>query len=313
MEYAMTKNGNSWSSTEFWNRTYRPYIRTVEFGNDLSNLPSSCATENLCWDISYDADQKKRVYGYLVDSGLTVSETDSSTSTTVEKTLYNLYIVSETLIFASNCEKIFSFSKYDFNSNELISNLIQINFNDNFNTSEVTSMKYMFSGCISLTSLDLSSFDTSQVTDMGSMFYECSSLKSLDLSSFNTSQVTSMKYMFYRCLRLTSLDLSNFNTSKVTDMSSLFNGYSSLVSLDLSSFDTSNVANMSHMFSDCTKIQVKITIMNPNMTAYDGMFSNALNDENAYAIINYTIDTQSIAESMKSKATYPTRITLKQI
>ena len=61
-EYAMMKNGYSSSTggTEFWNNTYKPYIRTITFGNDLSNLPSSCTEENLCWDISYNTTQNKK-------------------------------------------------------------------------------------------------------------------------------------------------------------------------------------------------------------------------------------------------------------
>ena len=54
------------------------------------------------------------------------------------KKLYNLYIVSGKPIFASYyCTYIF----YNFK------NLIQINFNNNFNTSKVTNMSYMFNGC----------------------------------------------------------------------------------------------------------------------------------------------------------------------
>ena len=103
----MMKNGYN-ADSEFWNNTYKKYIRTITFGNDLSNLPSSCTEENLCWDISGSSTQNKKVYGYLIDSGLTVSETDSSTSTTTEKTLYNLYIVSEAPIFApSSCTEMF--------------------------------------------------------------------------------------------------------------------------------------------------------------------------------------------------------------
>ena len=243
-EYAMMKNGSSVNS-EFWNTTYKKYIRTIAFENDLSNLPSSCTEENLCWDISYSSSQKKKVYGYLIDSGLTISETDSSTNTTTEKPLYNLYIVSEAPIFAPyNSSYIFSNFK----------NLVQINFNNNFNTSNVTNMNQMFYGCSSLTSLDLSNFNASNVTNMRYMFNTCSSLTNLDLSNFNTSKVTDMARMFYYCLSLTSLDLSSFNTSKVTDMERMFNNCSSLTSLDLSNFNTSNVTNMSWVFSDCSSL-----------------------------------------------------------
>ena len=243
-EYAMMKNGYS-AKSEFWNNTYKKYIRTITFGNDLSNLPSSCTEENLCWDISGSSTQNKKVYGYLIDSGLTVSETDSSTSTTTEKTLYNLYIVSDAPIFApSSCTGMF----------EDFKNLVQINFNNNFNTSKVTNMSWMFFNCTSLTSLDLSNFNTSNVTNMQGMFRGCSSLTTLDLSSFNTSNVTNMWQMFASCSSLTSLNLGNFNTSKVTDMSDMFNSCSSLTNLDLSHFNTSKVTDMSNMFRNCSSL-----------------------------------------------------------
>ena len=261
-EYAMMKNGygntyvsgpgNIDTSTEFWSTTYKPYIRTITFENDLSNLPSSCTNENLCWDISYDANQNKKVYGYLVDSGLK-DKTDST------KTLYNLYIVSEATIFApANCKEMFGFYKKE--NSEYISNLTQINFNNNFNTSKVTNMVWMFRCCSSLTTLDLSSFNTSNVTKMGSMFDFCKSLTSLDLSNFNTTSVTDMIGMFGDCSSLTTLDLSNFNTTNVTNMTRMFSGCSSLTTLDLSSFNTSNVTAMgfytsrSGMFSDCLSL-----------------------------------------------------------
>lgn len=41
------------------------------------------------------------------------------------------------------------------------------------------------------------------------MFYGCSSLTSLDLSGFNTAKVSAMMYMFYNCYNLASLTLSN--------------------------------------------------------------------------------------------------------
>ena len=327
-EYAMMKNGYSSSSdanggTEFWNNTYKSYIRTITFDNDLSDLPSSCTEENLCWDISYSSTQKKKVYGYLVDSGLTIEETDSSTSTTINKTLYNLYIVSEAPIFApTNSSNIFSFYKLE--NIKKISNLIAIDFNNNFNTSKVINMSYMFNWCTSLTSLDLSNFNTSKVTDMMQMFSGCSSLTNLDLSNFNTSKVTNMSNMFYYCSSLTSLDLSNFNTSKVTDMMQMFDGCSSLTnldlsgfntskvtsmgymfyiclsltSLDLSSFNTSNVTDMMQMFDGCSKLTTTINIMNANVTNYSSMFYAAATASGSKITVNYIADASALVDNM---------------
>ena len=124
----------------------------------------------------------------------------------------------------------------------------------NLHTDEVTEMHEMFSGCTSLTSLDLSSFNTEKVTDMYGMFYDCSKLTSLDLSSFNTEKVTDMKYMFFGCSKLTSLDLSSFNTEKVTSMHAMFSSCESLTGLDLSSFNTEKVTSMTYMFYNCNKL-----------------------------------------------------------
>ena len=120
-----------------------------------------------------------------------------------------------------------------------------------FDTSKVTDMGGMFSSCWSLTALDLSRFDTSKVTTMGGMFNSCWSLTALDLSSFDTSHVTYMRSMFYRCYSLTALDLSSFDTSKVKNMGEMFEGCESLTALDLSSFDTSHVTYMEEMFYRC--------------------------------------------------------------
>ncbi len=295
MEIATMKNGYSWSNggTEFWNNNYKPYVRTITFNNDLSNLPNVCNEENLCWDVSYSSTQKKKVYGYLIDTGLK----DSTDNT---KALYNLYIVSETQIFAPNySSNIFSFYKYE--NNKDISNLISINFNDNFNTSKVTDMESMFDRCSFLTSLNLNSFNTTNVSDMSYMFYNCSSLTRLDLSKFNTANVTNMEMMFsgcssltslnlisfntpkvtnmggmfYKCSSLTSLDLSNFNTVEATDMYWMFSYCKSLTNLDLSSFNTSNITNMQSMFAHCSSLtSLNLNNFNTaNVTNMGWMFS----------------------------------------
>ena len=58
----------------------------------------------------------------------------------------------------------------------------------------------MFRGCSSLKELNLSNFNTNNVTDMKYMFSGCSSLKELNLNNFNTNNVIDMRYMFDGCL-----------------------------------------------------------------------------------------------------------------
>lgn len=134
------------------------------------------------------------------------------------------------------------------------SSLISIANIENLKTDAVTSMRSMFRGCSSLTSLDMRDFKTFVITDMSGMFYDCSSLTDLDLSSLNTRSVTDIRYMFFGCSGLTSLGLGGFNTENVSEMLSVFEGCSSLTSLDLSSFNTQGVTSMTSMFRGCSNL-----------------------------------------------------------
>ena len=253
------KNGAS-SKTEFWSDSYRPYIKTISFEKNINNLPSTCDNANLCFDIS-STDSKRQVYAYLKDSG----SKDASNNV-----LYNLYIASDAPIFAPvNCASLF----------ENFTSLVTIDFNNNFNTSNVTNMVGMFQGCTSIVSLDLNSFNTANVTDMTSgntrsMFYGCSSLTNLYINNFNTKNVTAMGALFSGCSSLTNLDLSSFNTSNVTNMHYMFEDCSSLTSLNLCSFNTSNVNDMSRMFYACESLtSLDLCGFNTsNVTTMYGMF-----------------------------------------
>ena len=122
------------------------------------------------------------------------------------------------------------------------------------NTSEVTNMSFMFSGCFVLENLDVSNYDTRNVTCMRGMFDNCRKLKTLDLSKFDTRNVTDMHNMFDGCNNLANLDVSNFDTRNVTNMEDMFSGCFVLENLDLSSFDTRNVTNMEDMFRNCKSL-----------------------------------------------------------
>ena len=121
----------------------------------------------------------------------------------------------------------------------------------NFDTQNVTDMSWMFSDCKVLTSLDVSKFNTQNVTDMDGMFSGCEALTSLDVSKFNTEKVIVMNLMFANCEAMTSLDVSNFNTQNVTVMNGMFNQCHALTSLDVSKFNTEKVTDMSWMFAYC--------------------------------------------------------------
>lgn len=133
-----------------------------------------------------------------------------------------------------------------------------LDFINKLDTSKVTNMKYMFSNCKKLQTIDLSNFNTSNVTDMSYMFNSCEELSPLNLSNFDTSKVTNMSNMFYRCRKLTELDVSSFDTSNVTDMNNMFYNLFALETLNLSNFNTNKVTNARDMFGSCQNLKTLI-------------------------------------------------------
>ena len=123
-----------------------------------------------------------------------------------------------------------------------------------FDTSNVTNMFAMFSGIIGINSLDVSHFDTSNVTDMSQMFVGCEKLENLDVSGFDTKNVTNMTQMFAQT-KLSNIDVSKFDTSNVTAMSRMFFGNANLTTIDLSNFNTSKVTDFSMMFNECSQLK----------------------------------------------------------
>lgn len=210
------------SQTDFHSDFYKESIVSVTFLNN-NNVPESATEE---WNVSEDQENGS-VMAWVVPNNN-------------DNTKYDLYIGAPSGVIA-NEDSSYIFSEF--------TGITSIEFNNNFDTSKVTNMSYMFYYCSSLTELDLSSFDTSKVTDMSYMFVYCISLADLNLSNFNTSNVIDMSGMFAGCITLTELDVSNFDTSSVTNMSDMFNSVY-IYKLDLSKFDTSKVTNMTGMFYD---------------------------------------------------------------
>ena len=97
-----------------------------------------------------------------------------------------------------------------------------------------TDLGNMFENCTNLTTINnIEQWDTSNVTTMRTMFYSCISLETLDLSNFDTRKVTSMSNIFNRCISLETLNISNFDMNKVGDTRAMFKDCASLRELRL--------------------------------------------------------------------------------
>ena len=136
-----------------------------------------------------------------------------------------------------------------------MSSLTEITDMKYLNTSEVTNMAYMFSGCQTLASVDLSRFDTHKVTTMIMMFDKCWELTTLDVSSFNTEKVTDFSWMFSDCNKLKVLDLTGFDTRSGIQTTGMFSQCSSLTAIyvgDAWNMDNIGTDGSLDMFQACS-------------------------------------------------------------
>ena len=137
------------------------------------------------------------------------------------------------------------------------------------NTSNVTNMRNMFSGCKNLTTTPL--LNTSSVIDMISMFNGCKNLTEIPL--LDTGKVTSMNNMFNDCNNLIEIPL--LNTSSVTSMNSMFYGCKNLTEIPL--LDTGKVTSMVTMFMDCVNLTTISQLNTSSVTSISNMFDGCIN------------------------------------
>ena len=140
-ESILAQGNNGSATSTFYNGTIKKEsVESIEF------LPTIEVGEGAIgyWDASYNKD--KTVIAWYTDSD--------------NNDLYELYIggVGEIKAPADSYALFMYFSS-----------LKAINFNDCYNTSNVTNMSNMFRNCSKLTKIDMSSFDTSSVTNMGNL------------------------------------------------------------------------------------------------------------------------------------------------
>ncbi len=264
------KSWLSSSNEDFHTDFYRENVISITF-LDTNKVPDN-AVES--WDVSETQDGG--VYAYVIQS---ISETGK----------YDLFIGANRGVVA-NKNSSYLFQKFK--------NVISIEFNNNFDTSNVTTMYAMFNQCSSLKYLNVSSFDTSNVNNMSIMFMGCNSLTELDLSSFNTSNVVSMSAMFSGWsdsgnheTKLKILNLTGFNTGKVTTMHDMFVYNNNLITIKgIESFDTSSVTIMDNMFASCAGL-VELNLCSfdtKKVTHMAGIFKNMKNISKIFVGPNWT-------------------------
>ncbi len=270
----------SWTNTDntdFHSDYYKENIVSATF-LDNNDIPSN-AVES--WNVSEDKNHGG-VMAWVVQN----SE---------DNTKYDLYIGVDGGVIANEDSGWLFFA---------FLNLANIEFNNNFDTSNATTMVYMFDHCVSLTTLDISSFDTRNVTNMAYMFNmfdnSTQTVTSNRLSNiifgnnWDTKNVSSMAQLFAGCNNLEFIDVSNWNTLNVVDMSSIFAYCQNLIELDLSKWNTSSATNMAWMFMRCDSLQ-NLNISNFNTSKVTTMRNMFTGDRSLQVLNLCSFDTSNVA------------------
>ena len=121
--------------------------------------------------------------------------------------------------------------------------------------SGASNMSSMFSSANVLSgTLDLSELDTSNVTTMNSMFSGCPKLESVIFGAYDTQKNTNIQYMFQNCYKLINVDWGGINTSNVTYANGVFYNCRELISIDISNIDSSGFTMDALFFQGCTNL-----------------------------------------------------------
>ena len=128
----------------------------------------------------------------------------------------------------------------------------------------ITTYRFAFDGCSSLTSIPQGLFDNNpQITSLTNCFYGCTSLVSIPEGLFdNNPNITDFGYCFYNCSNITSIPQGLFdNNPKVTRFYCCFQNCTSLTAIPEGLFDNNPNANYFHYcFEHCTKLKVNVRI-----------------------------------------------------
>lgn len=98
----------------------------------------------------------------------------------------------------------------------------------NFNTSNVTIMNYMFCNESNLQNIDVSNWDVSNCRILIGVFYNCYALTKIDLSKWNTKSATTLEALLYNCNHITTVNVSNFDLTHVNNIVNIFTNNSLL-------------------------------------------------------------------------------------
>ena len=265
--YIILNFGDSFISDTCWFSNFDNKILSVEIDDiqrtDYSSGISLTSENTMKIHFNSNLDELKYFLGYNSEkNSIYIPNCQNSEAFTLRSHITSIdlsHLITESVTSTSNMFNGFSSLK--------IVNL------EGFSTSLI-SMDYMFSGCSSLHTIQISQLEAGGVTTMEGMFKGCSSLTSVNLNKIyaDTNQVQNMKYMFDGCRALKLIDLTYIYTKNVdpSNMEYIFNDCISLAALYISNFYMSQISSENHMFNNVDKLKyIDISNMYNSHLSYD--------------------------------------------
>lgn len=160
------------------------------------------------------------------------------------------------------------------------SNLTTIEGFNLIDTTNVTKINDLFSGCTSLTSITFET-DMPNVTEMERVFYNCQSLQNVVFNrKLNLDKVTTLESAFEECSSLTTLNIGIASLSSIQNLKKTFKNCNSLTTFSFDICDTPTLNDTTEMFSGCSnlsKIYVSNNFQGLNIANSTDMFAGCNN------------------------------------
>ncbi|PMD72240.1 BspA family leucine-rich repeat surface protein [Companilactobacillus nuruki] len=274
---------------------------------NMSAMFSHTKEDNLSflenWDVSNVKDMSYMFSGNSNLTGLDISNWNTTSLSNAGYMFYNSPLLNEDNLKGyqnlvtnktTNMEGMFSFtgfktidlSKYDtsnvtslsylFNGDKSLKKII-----GNFKTGSVTSMDYAFrnTNLSDLSEFNLADWDTSKVKSMSYTFSNTGIPDFSFLKSWKTGSLTNMNTTFSGITSATTIPLQDWDVSKVTSFSNTFSNAKTLTSLPIGSWDTASAKSMSNMFTNDGSISsLDVSSWNTsNVTDFNSIFSSMTN------------------------------------
>lgn len=150
----------------------------------------------------------------------------------------------------------------------------------NFNTSNVTIMNYVFCGENYLQNIDVSNWDVSSCKSLIGVFYNCHSLTKIDLSKWNTKSATTLEALLFGCGHITTVNVSNFDLTHVNNIMHIFDNDSLLSDITFGEGWGKNTATLTLDLSTiANKVNYKLSdnTYDSMLTMYDRVANNLTN------------------------------------